>query len=146
MKRFSPPRSSIARKRQGAILIIAMVALLLSSALCTAMLKTALAERRLTQREQQRMQSVWLAESGVERAAASLASNARYQGETWSVPAKELDGTHSARIVIAVANDPEHAGHRRVTVTANFPEKQPHRVRITKTIPIGDAGSSRPSD
>ena len=61
MKRVFPltVQRHSARNRGGAFIIIAMVALLLASAICAAVLKTALTEQRLVVREQIRMQSNW---------------------------------------------------------------------------------------
>lgn len=113
-----------------------MIALLLASVIGVALLKTALTQRRLARREQDRAQSEWLAESGVERAAALLAGNAGYKGETWSLAAKELGGDKAGRVVIEVAPVSSDPNRRRITVTADFPAGTQQRSRTSKVIEI----------
>ena len=130
---FKPDR---ANPRQGAALIFAMIALLLASVIGAALLKTALTQRRQARREQNRAQSEWLAESGAERAAALLARNAGYKGETWNVAATELGGHLSGRVVITVTPVPSDSNKRRINVTADFPADTPQRSRTSQTIEV----------
>ncbi|MCH8828904.1 MAG: hypothetical protein IID45_04925 [Planctomycetes bacterium] len=125
-----------ADSRRGAALIFAMIALLLASVIGAALLKTALAQRRQARREQNRAQSEWLAESGLERAAALLARDASYKGETWNVAAKELGGNQAGRVIIEVAPVPTDSNRRRVTVIADFPAGTQKRSRSRKTFAI----------
>lgn len=134
-----PVQQHGARKRRGgAVIIIAMIALLLASAIGAALVKMALAERRLVVREQLRLQSNWLAESGVQRAAARLAKNTNYSGETWNIPAAELGGRSDGNVVISVAKVASQPNRRRVTVVANFPAAGANRSRSRRVYVIGD--------
>lgn len=129
--------------RAGTVLLFAMVALLLVSVIGAGLVKTALMQRRQARREQNRAQSQWLAESGAARAAAMLAGNPGYKGETWNVSAKELGGRKPGRVVIAVAAVSGQPRRRRVTVVADFPwdglpirPAWPQRSRTTKSVDI----------
>jgi Tfp pilus assembly protein PilX len=130
-------RTNESSRRRGAALIAAMIAVLLASAVGTILLKTALAQRRTAIREQRRQQSIWLAESAIERAAAKLSRDAAYTGETWTIPAAELGGRGGARVVIKASRTPSASGTlRTVSVTAEYPLDSPHRSRTTKTVTI----------
>jgi type II secretory pathway component PulK len=123
-------------RRRGAALIAAMIAVLLASAIGTILLKTALAQRRTAIREQRRQQSIWLAESAIDRAAAKLSRDGKYAGETWTVSAADLGGRDGARVVIKVAGVQSAAGLRTVSVTAEYPHDSPHRSRTTKSVTV----------
>lgn len=113
-----------------------MVALALASAIGLAVLKTTSAQHRQARFEQFRAQSTWLAEAGVERAAARLARDAAYGGETWNVEAERLDGRHAGRVVVEVAADPQGESIRRIVVVADFPAGAEQRSRTRKSIEI----------
>ncbi|MCH7686191.1 MAG: pilus assembly PilX N-terminal domain-containing protein [Planctomycetes bacterium] len=122
--------------RRGAVVLFAIIALLLTSIIGGSLLKTALAQRRLALREQIRLQSIWLAESGVERATAKLSRDANYTGETWSVSASDIGGNKEAKVIIEVETMNEAANRRRVTVIADYPHNSPQRSRTRKVITI----------
>lgn len=137
MKRLhSNDPHSARRSRRGVMMIFAMVALLLATVVGAAILQTAMAQRRLTRRQQWRMQSAWLAESGIERADAKLRVDAGYEGETWSISAAEIGGRAKGDVRIAVTADPNDENRRTVRVIANFPAGQADRSQTTKSIEI----------
>lgn len=122
--------------RRGAVLVVAMVALIVSTAVTLSMVRSALAERALVLSEADRMQTDWLVEAGLERAAARLASEPDYSGEVWKPTAAEfpIDGNATVTITIQTAADP--AGGRRVTATAVLIREQLRRAERQKTITI----------
>jgi type II secretory pathway component PulK len=122
--------------RRGAALIAAMIAVLLASAVGIALVKTALAQRRTAIREQQRQQSIWLAESALDRAAAKLSHDPKYAGDTWTISAADLGGREEASVVIKITGETDGKNLRMVTVTADYPAESPQRSRTTKTITI----------
>ncbi len=92
--------------RQGVALIPALVCLVLVGMLCALALRTTHTQRVVGIAEHRRLQAEWLAESGLARAAARLAADPSYKGETWDVPgaapsakltARELSGSRSSR-------------------------------------------------
>jgi type II secretory pathway component PulK len=115
--------------RRAAALLVVIVLLAVASAVIVSVVKLAAAQRRQLQAEQWSLQAAWLAESGLDRAAARLAANADYQGETWAVPAEELDHSAAAAVSIhvePVANKPER---RLVRVQADYPDDPQQRAR-----------------
>ena len=122
--------------RRGVALIYAMIALLLASVIGAALLRTALTQRQLARREQNRMQSQWLAESGVERAVATLVSDNKYAGETWNIDATELGGRRAGQVVIKVTPVKSKTNHSQITVTADYPAGTQQRSRSGKTIEV----------
>ena len=83
--------------------------------------RQALAERRAIEMSRSGLQALWLAEAGLERAAARLAADPKYAGETWTISAAELaagDGAVVRIEVKAIADRPER---RSVRVEADYP-------------------------
>ena len=122
--------------RRGVTLIYGMIALTLVALLGTLLVKSALMQHRQARREQRRAQSQWLTEAALERAAARLATNPAYKGETWNVSSKQLDGRSAGRVLMTVESVPDKPDTRRVTVTAEYPVDTPDRSRTTKTVNV----------
>jgi hypothetical protein len=80
------------------------------------------------------VQSQWLAESGVERAAAKLAADAAYSGETWTIPATDLGGQEAGVVRIEVKPVAEQEKRRTIKIEANFPDDPVHCARQEKEI------------
>ena len=120
-----------------------MVALALITALSVAWLRIAAGERRLLREQQQRLEAGCLADSGLTRAAARLAADPNYRGETWHVAAESLGGRSAASVAIEIAPDDARPNARRVRVVANYPDSGPGRVRRSKQriIVLSKAGS-----
>lgn len=72
-------------RRCGAILAVVLVLLIVSSLLLVALLRSVLLQRGQARRLRLHQQAIWLADSAMERAAVSMASNAEYFGESWSL-------------------------------------------------------------
>ena len=129
-------------RRSGVILVVAMICLLLASALVGTLLKMAVAQRRYAKTEAAALQTEWLAESALDRAAAALAEDASYAGETWTVPAEDLDGTHSGRVVIEIV--PAKAGNpRELKVIAQYPAEGSQKTKCTKRIRLAGFGPAK---
>lgn len=122
--------------RRGAVLVVAMVALIVSGAISLSLVRSALAERALVLAEADRMQTDWLVEAGLDRAAARLARDPNYSGEVWRPTADEfpLEGTAAITIVVESAGD--SAEGRRATATAELIRAELRRVERRKTILI----------
>ena len=117
------------RRRRGAVLLAVLVVLIVSSLLIGAMLRTSRQEHRLLRSGQARLQTIELAQAGLERAAAQLASNPNYTTETWKVTADELHGRHAAAIHIDVQEVSQRQQRRLVRVEVNYPPTGPDRVQ-----------------
>lgn len=118
-------------RRRGAVMVVAVICLMLVTALLASALKSVTTGRKQVRQEQMRLQAVWLAEAGLERAAAQVAANADYAGETWKIAAADLDGIHTGRVVITVQPGGDAAEMRRVKVTATYPEATVRSAQIT---------------
>jgi len=123
-----------ADSRTGAFMIVAMVCLVLASALLGTLLKMASLGRSQTKIEAAGLQAEWLAESAIERAAAKLADQADYRGETWNVPAGEFGGHYGGRVVIEIA--PAESGRKAIRVTAQYPADRTPSARQSKRIVV----------
>lgn len=128
MRRPSPPvvparrpDAGTAARRRGAIIILAMIALLLVTMIGGSLMKLALTQRRQVHYEILRLQADWLVESGLERAAARLSADRDYTGETWSLGGDELGTGRSASVVIRVQNVEKDAAQRRVAIAVEYP-------------------------
>ena len=120
--------------RRGAVVLFAIIALLLTSIIGGSLMKTALAQRRFALRKQTRLQSIWLAESGVERAAARLFRDPHYTGETWSISASDIGGNKDAEVIIQIETLDDVPNRRRVTAIADYPQNLPQRSRTRKVV------------
>ncbi|MEX0729088.1 MAG: hypothetical protein WEB58_06675 [Planctomycetaceae bacterium] len=123
---FSPGKPP---HRRGVVVLVVLICLLFLSVVSVSLVKLALAERRQIQREAFRIQSVWLAEAGRQRALRQLSQDADYGGEQWEIA---LDG-RPALVQTTIRNNPENAGERDIEITADYPVDPARRARVTKT-------------
>jgi hypothetical protein len=119
-----------------------MVCVGIAGAVLVSVLRIALAERKGQSTDARRIQAVWLAESGLERAAASLATDPDYAGEVWKVSAGSLGGNHGGQVTIEVKAVPDQPGRRLVSVRADYPDDPRLRVRWSKQLTIQTGPSS----
>ena len=136
MKR--PLREAPPNSRRGTIVIIAMIALLLASAMGLALIKTSLAERKLVLQSQHRLQAQWLTEAGIERAVVQYRLNPNYDKETWIVPDSLLDEGEACTIAIKIhaASLDKDSQLVRVTVFTDFMTGDFQRIRDRKSVDI----------
>ena len=82
-------RSNIQHKTnpRGVALLTAIVCLAVVALICGSLVRVAHTQRQQTRTEERRLQAEWLAEAGLERAAAKLADSQEYAGETWQIAA-----------------------------------------------------------
>ena len=114
-----------------------MICLLISTLILGTLLKTAVTHRRQMRTEEQRAQADWLAESAIERAVHRLETDANYQGETWKVPAADLNGRDSGRVRITVRKSSDGLGKHILSVEAVYPVGTPRQIKRTKQISVG---------
>lgn len=130
-------------RRGGAILVVALVCLLVVMSIVAGMIKGALRERRQLHQYRDLRQTDLLVEAGADRAAARLAEDPEYRGETWRVPAEEISGNAAGEVTIEVARDEsveptddEGAPTLRVRVSAEYPLVGVTSIRRTRTFTI----------
>ncbi len=116
--------------RRGGALIVVLVCITVASAILVSLVRLGVAQRREAEVRDWETQAVWLAESGLDRAAARLAVDPKYGGETWTIPSSVFGGNKSGRVEIAVrpiANQPTlrgpHPGRLSRPSAASRPEK-----------------------
>lgn len=119
-------------RRRGAVLVIVLVCVAVAALVMVTLARMAAAERKLLESGGEQIQADWLADSALERAAATLAKNPEYRGETWTIPADQIGGLDSAAVKIEVQPVSENDARRLVRVQADYPDDPSHRVRRTK--------------
>ncbi len=119
-------------ERRGMILILILACIAIAALLLITGVRLALTSHRVTRSLGWSLQAQWLAESGLERAAARLAADAEYSGETWNIPAKDLGGNEAAAVKIEVKPAPGEAKGRLVKVEADFPDDPLDRVQCSR--------------
>lgn len=126
-------------RRRGVMTIVALVCVMVASTLMIVVVRRALAESQLGRLEVRRAQSRWLAESGLERAAARLASDPKYSGEVWKIPpgvitgrADETKASAGGTVRIEVTAPPGQPAERLIRVQADWPDDPELRARHTK--------------
>ncbi len=109
-----------------------MVAIAVAGMMAVSIVRFSLVARRAGRVEAWRVQADWLAESALERAAARLASDSTYKGETWTIPADAFDGSEDAAVKIDVAAVADQPDRRAVSVRADYPNHSHNRARQVK--------------
>ncbi len=122
--------------RRGAILVVVIVCLMVAAAILVCVVRQVGMSRQAQQRSHGSVQAGWLAEAGVERAAARLAANAAYAGETWRIPAAELGGNDDAEVRIKVERMAGRSGQWMIRVEADYPTAAEFRCRRGKEVLI----------
>jgi Tfp pilus assembly protein PilV len=122
--------------RRGAVLVVVLVCLAVAAAMFVVLVKLAATGRQSMQTQCWRMQAQWLAESGLERAAARLAADAKYTNETWTISAEELGGDAAGVVRIRAEAVADRPNRRLVSVEADYPDDPQHRVRCNKQIVV----------
>jgi len=129
-------------KCRGAVAVVALVCVAVASIFMVVMVRRALGEWKMVRLEARQVQCRWLAESALDRAAARLASDPKYQGDTWKIPAGRLLGreqagaSESAAVKIDVSTPAGKPLQRLVRVQADWPEDAPSRARASKQATI----------
>jgi hypothetical protein len=145
--------------RRGVALLVLLVGLAVAAAISVSVLRLAALQRRSLEIHQWQAQAEWLAESGLERAAARLAADTAYRGETWTIPAEEEKGdrhhlperpegcftqmvpvTFFAGGVVAVRVEPVpgRPDRRRIRIEADYSSGRARQTRdATLTLPKG---------
>ena len=124
------------RRRRGAILVVVLVCLGMAAAISVIVVRQIATERRAAQTNHRSLQALWLAEAGIERAAARLAADPKYTGETWTIPAGELAIDDSGMVNINVETIAGQAKRWSVRVEADYTNAPEYRCRYVKQIVV----------
>lgn len=128
-----PRRRGSASARRGALMVVALAILAVVTMLALAAVRSLAVAARAQRQQAWRAQALWLAEAGVERAAARLRGEPNYRGETWPVAAAELSGADVGEVRIEV-QPAATEGRWRLNVSATFPADPQHKATVTKTV------------
>ena len=121
---------------RGLTVVAVLVCLVIITIMAGALLRVGLAHRERAKALEHRLQAEWLAESGIQRAIARLAVDPGYRGETWEVPARDLDSEDDALVTITIEPARGAAQGRTVRVQADYPRDPTRRARHSRAIDI----------
>ncbi len=127
-KKGTAMNQSRTTKRNGAVLVMALVCLFVVSMFSLSATRRLVEQHRLTTHQQYRLQALWLAESAKQRAVAKLYLDRNFEGETWHVEADTFESGRSGVAVIRVAKIAPNQLHRSITIESRYPESEVHRV------------------
>ena len=130
------PRLRARPRRRGIAVLIALVCLGVCGAILGTLVREAILERQSLDSAQWREQAEWLARSGVDRAAASLARDRDYRSETWTIPAEALRGEYGGRVTIEVEKPAERSDVGLVSVVVVYPDRPDHRAQASRRVLI----------
>lgn len=130
-------RRIVKGNRRGVVLGAVLVSLTIAAILFISLLGLAAAQQRQLRKQQIDLQATWLMEAGMERATARLGQDSNYTGETWRVSAQQIGGRDAGVVLCVVKRNGDSPHLCSVTVTADYPEQDRHRIRKSKTFEIG---------
>jgi hypothetical protein len=102
-------------------MIAVFVLLMILGGYSLTLVRSLSANRRMLQTEEQRLQAEWLAEAGLERAAAKLRATGETAPETWNIAGDELGGRGAGRVEIAWDPPLPESKRRHVRIEAEYP-------------------------
>jgi Tfp pilus assembly protein PilX len=123
-------------RRRGLTAVAVLVCLIVITMISGAALKVGLARRQELRTEEHQLQAEWLAEAGIQRGLARLAADPAYAGETWEIPARELDSPDPALVTITVGRAPGDDKHQEIRSQADYPREPSRRARYTKALSV----------
>jgi hypothetical protein len=126
------------------VAVAIVAALIVLVILAGALLRVIWARHADLRAAERRLQSEWLAESGLDRALSRLAADPGYRGETWIVPADDLGGHDGAAVRIEITAAPGPPGHRAIRAVADYPVAEPRRARQSRTLTIDIPSDAKP--
>ena len=121
-------------RRRGAVLIMALVCLVLLTVIGGTLLRWIAMEHKLLRSREQANQARWLAEAGIERAAARLTYAEDYAGETWQIVAADLPYGNPAHVRLHVATVDDQPRQRSIEVDVEYPSESALPARVHKQI------------
>ena len=132
------------RRRRAAILIGVLIAVTVVALLIGSVMRTVVMHHRRARTFDRRLQSMWLADSGLQRALARLSVDAEYKGERWELTGESIGRRWPAVVVIQVQPITDDSAVRAIHVESHFPSSPEHRIlyRINTSIPVSQKGES----
>jgi len=144
--RMSTTKQPLSHNRSGTALIVAVICLTLLSAITISLVRLSRISQHQAERDQWRLQSAWLAESAINRAASQLDTGNDIEREDWT-PTEIGPSAQTGRVAITVTSAPDDETRLTITATADFPDHPTDRVRTTRvrTITRTQDGNTAPA-
>jgi len=130
-------RRTTARRRRGLTSVAVLILLLVVALIGAELVRLGVAYRDRSRSRGREVQADLLADAGVGRALARLASEPDYGGETWEIPPDVLG--EPALVTIRVEPAPDGGGPRTVRVQADYPPDPPRRARSSREVATPEA-------
>jgi type II secretory pathway component PulK len=121
--------------RDGAVLVVTLVSLLVVAMILGSMFQGIVRAHRQLHRERDLRQTELLLQAGRDRAAALLAANDAYRGETWNLPADAIVGAAEGRVTIETSRD-EKQNTWNINVLAEYPRGSDTSIRRSRTFQL----------
>ncbi len=125
MQKTNTTSVSLQRRRKGAAMIMAIIALIICTSISLSMFKTTMLRQQHFVNRQWKLQTELIADSALERAYHQLTNDPKYTGETWTVSVNEERG--SAMIQVIDSQQDRY----QVKVVARFPSDVVTRAQVT---------------
>lgn len=122
------------RHRRGFTLLIVVISLIVIAAILGAMMQHLLLGKRQTRQWKNHAQATALAESGLERAIASLKKDGGYQAEVWRLESDALGGVYAGTVEINVERQVGQT--HKVDIVATFPVSSDYRATVSKSVTL----------
>jgi len=131
-------------RRRGLTAAAVLVCLLVVTIVSGVLVRLGVAYRDRVRDQERRLQAELLADSGVDRAFARLASKPDYAGETWEIgaeslgrsPAPDSDKNPAAVVTIRIERPSAQGEGRVVHVQADYPPDASRRIRCSREVVI----------
>jgi Tfp pilus assembly protein PilX len=124
------------RRRAGTVLVIFMVSLAMLSMTAAALVRVTLLQRSMVRNNELRVQSEWLFQSAVVRAASALKSNAEYSGEEWNIAAESLGQSSNAVAKISIEAVDGKTNERRASIIVIYHPDDAERATVSRSVTI----------
>jgi type II secretory pathway component PulK len=138
-KRTTSP--STKSRRAGAVLVVAIVSILITSLILASLVQMTTLTRRQERAELLRLQAEWLAESAIERAADRIAADAKYTGESWLITTTELGDGNEGKVEISIKAEPD--GTQKISVVAVYPSNASSFAKVSKQVTFRSATNTQ---
>lgn len=124
------------KQRRGTILVFFMLSLAMLTMTAAAMVRVTLLHRGMVRSNELRVQSEWLFQSAIVRAASQLEANADYTGEEWAIAADSLGQSFDAVARISVAAEDDKTKDRSVEISVIYPPDDANRAMVSRSVSI----------
>jgi hypothetical protein len=115
-------------------LVVALVCLVIVTALIGNMLVGAMRAGRQMRVERERRQCELLLQAGIDRAAGQWAAADSYRGEVWNVSSDEIGGSGAGQVTIEVERPAE--GPPQIRVLAEYPVGSEQSIRRSQSLQL----------